>query len=86
MFCAIVALVSFPTSISCDNMGKILSVQMTIIPRPSQRHGWLRPAIGVVELSQCLIQVPYLTLLLNGYIRLFSYLLYALQLLVGDFI
>lgn len=34
---------------------------MTIIPRNPRGHGWLRPAIGVVELSQCLIQVLYLS-------------------------
>jgi hypothetical protein len=28
-----------------------------VIPRTAQGHGWLRPAIGVVELSQCIIQV-----------------------------
>ncbi|KAI5679341.1 hypothetical protein M9H77_10291 [Catharanthus roseus] len=31
-------------------------MKMTIIPRNPRGHGWLRPAIGVVELSQCLIQ------------------------------
>ncbi|KAL9249779.1 DnaJ protein ERDJ2A-like protein, partial [Drosera capensis] len=31
-------------------------MKMAIIPRTSQGHGWLRPAIGVVELSQCIIQ------------------------------
>lgn len=31
-------------------------MKMTLIPRTPQGHGWLRPAIGVVELSQCLIQ------------------------------
>ncbi|KAL9275066.1 DnaJ protein ERDJ2A-like protein [Drosera capensis] len=31
-------------------------IKMTIIPRTSQGHGWLRPAIGAVELSQCIIQ------------------------------
>ena len=30
---------------------------MAVIPRTSQGHGWLRPATGVVELSQCIIQV-----------------------------
>lgn len=30
---------------------------MAVIPRNAQGHGWLRPAIGVVELSQCIIQV-----------------------------
>ncbi|CAA3032212.1 dnaJ ERDJ2A-like [Olea europaea subsp. europaea] len=29
---------------------------MAIIPRTPQGHGWLRPAIGVVELSQSIIQ------------------------------
>ncbi|RVW41924.1 DnaJ protein ERDJ2A [Vitis vinifera] len=32
-------------------------MKMAVIPRTSQGHGWLRPAIGVVELSQCIIQV-----------------------------
>lgn len=31
-------------------------MKMAVIPRSSQGHGWLRPAIGVVELSQCIIQ------------------------------
>ncbi|KAF4362254.1 dnaJ protein ERDJ2A [Cannabis sativa] len=31
-------------------------MKMAIIPRTTQGHGWLRPAIGVVELSQCIIQ------------------------------
>ncbi|XP_062078828.1 dnaJ protein ERDJ2A-like [Humulus lupulus] len=31
-------------------------MKMAIIPRTAQGHGWLRPAIGVVELSQCIIQ------------------------------
>ncbi|GAB2249809.1 hypothetical protein Droror1_Dr00013168 [Drosera rotundifolia] len=31
-------------------------IKMTIIPRTSQGHGWLRPAIGAVELSQCIVQ------------------------------
>ncbi|OAY30358.2 hypothetical protein MANES_14G021200v8 [Manihot esculenta] len=31
-------------------------MKMAVIPRPGQGHGWLRPAIGVVELSQCIIQ------------------------------
>lgn len=30
---------------------------MAIIPRTQQGHGWLRPAIGVIELSQSMIQV-----------------------------
>ncbi|KAL4613916.1 hypothetical protein ACB092_07G016900 [Castanea dentata] len=30
-------------------------MKMAVIPR-NQGHGWLRPAIGVVELSQCIIQ------------------------------
>lgn len=30
---------------------------MAVIPRTAQGHGWLRPAVGVVELSQCIIQV-----------------------------
>ncbi|CAI9097797.1 OLC1v1034293C1 [Oldenlandia corymbosa var. corymbosa] len=31
-------------------------MKMTLIPRPPQGYGWLRPATGVVELSQCIIQ------------------------------
>ncbi|XP_056687473.1 dnaJ protein ERDJ2A-like isoform X2 [Spinacia oleracea] len=31
-------------------------MKMALIPRTAQGHGWLRPAIGVVELSQCVIQ------------------------------
>ncbi|KAJ4952870.1 hypothetical protein NE237_029702 [Protea cynaroides] len=31
-------------------------MKMAIIPRSAQGHGWLRPAIGVVELSQSIIQ------------------------------
>ncbi|XP_042481332.1 dnaJ protein ERDJ2-like [Macadamia integrifolia] len=31
-------------------------MQMAILPRNHQGHGWLRPAIGVVELSQSIIQ------------------------------
>ncbi|KAI3793261.1 hypothetical protein L1987_35877 [Smallanthus sonchifolius] len=31
-------------------------MKMAVIPRPGQGHGWLRPAVGVVELSQCIIQ------------------------------
>ncbi|KAK6155634.1 hypothetical protein DH2020_009882 [Rehmannia glutinosa] len=31
-------------------------IKMAIIPRTSKGHGWLRPAIGVVELSQCIVQ------------------------------
>ncbi|GKU89242.1 hypothetical protein SLEP1_g3407 [Rubroshorea leprosula] len=31
-------------------------LKMAVIPRTAQGHGWLRPAIGVVELSQCIIQ------------------------------
>lgn len=31
-------------------------MKMAVIPRTAQGHGWLRPAIGVVELSQCIIQ------------------------------
>lgn len=32
-------------------------LQMAVIPRTAQGHGWLRPAVGVVELSQCIVQV-----------------------------
>ncbi|KAL9153452.1 hypothetical protein ABFS82_10G049700 [Erythranthe guttata] len=31
-------------------------MKMAIIPRTQQGHGWLRPAIGVIELSQSIIQ------------------------------
>ncbi|XP_010537134.1 PREDICTED: dnaJ protein ERDJ2A [Tarenaya hassleriana] len=31
-------------------------LKMAVIPRTAQGHGWLRPAIGVVELSQCIVQ------------------------------
>ncbi|CAM8959554.1 unnamed protein product [Rhodiola kirilowii] len=31
-------------------------MKMAVLPRTSQGHGWLRPAIGVVELSQSIIQ------------------------------
>lgn len=32
---------------------------MALIPRTARGHGWLRPAIGVVELSQNIIQVCF---------------------------
>ncbi|KAG9134620.1 hypothetical protein Leryth_000951 [Lithospermum erythrorhizon] len=31
-------------------------MKMALLPRTQQGHGWLRPALGVVELSQCFIQ------------------------------
>ncbi|KAK9133110.1 hypothetical protein Scep_012638 [Stephania cephalantha] len=31
-------------------------MKMATIPRPPHGHGWLRPAIGTVELSQSIIQ------------------------------
>ncbi|KAK6937960.1 DnaJ domain, partial [Dillenia turbinata] len=31
-------------------------LKMAVVPRNAQGHGWLRPAIGVIELSQCIIQ------------------------------
>lgn len=31
-------------------------IKMAIIPRTSKGQGWLRPTIGVVELSQCIVQ------------------------------
>ncbi|KAF9597256.1 hypothetical protein IFM89_016397 [Coptis chinensis] len=31
-------------------------MKMAVIPRTPQGHGWLRPAVGVVELSQSIIQ------------------------------
>ncbi|GFY83312.1 DnaJ / Sec63 Brl domains-containing protein [Actinidia rufa] len=37
-------------------------MKMAVIPRTTQGHGWLRPAIGVLELSQCIVQaVPLST-------------------------
>lgn len=41
--------------------GRSLScyMQMAIIPRPPVGHGWLRPAIGVMELSQSVVQVRF---------------------------
>ena len=41
----------------CTIMNSLLPVQMAVLPRTAQGHGWLRPATGVVELSQCIIQV-----------------------------
>ncbi|CAN1166527.1 Vacuolar sorting protein 39 [Linum perenne] len=34
---------------------------MAVIPRKGEMHGWLRPAIGVIELSQCITQIVQLT-------------------------
>ncbi|GAA0143830.1 scaffold/adaptor protein [Lithospermum erythrorhizon] len=31
-------------------------MKIALLPRTQQGHGWLRPALGVVELSQCFIQ------------------------------
>lgn len=31
-------------------------MKMAVLPRTAQGHGWLRPAVGVVELSQSIIQ------------------------------
>ncbi|PKI63497.1 hypothetical protein CRG98_016164 [Punica granatum] len=31
-------------------------MKMALVPRNAQGHGWLRPAVGVAELSQCIIQ------------------------------
>ncbi|KAK4745405.1 hypothetical protein SAY87_011717 [Trapa incisa] len=31
-------------------------MKMALVPRNTQGYGWLRPAIGVAELSQCIIQ------------------------------
>ncbi|CAI9092312.1 OLC1v1027511C1 [Oldenlandia corymbosa var. corymbosa] len=36
-------------------------MKMAIIPRNNKGHGWLRPAIGVVELSQCITQAVRLS-------------------------
>lgn len=30
---------------------------MAVIPRDEQGRGWLSPALGVMELSQCIVQV-----------------------------
>lgn len=35
----------------------LLFMQMATVPRTAKGHGWLRPAIGIVELSQCITQV-----------------------------
>ncbi|WMV13571.1 hypothetical protein MTR67_006956 [Solanum verrucosum] len=42
--------------------------QMATMPCTAKGHGWLRPAIGVVELSQCIIQLlcNLLPLILGG--------------------
>ncbi|CDY52910.1 BnaA06g00080D [Brassica napus] len=31
-------------------------LKMAVLPRTAQGHGWLRPAVGVIELSQCIVQ------------------------------
>eukprot|EP00246_Nothoceros_aenigmaticus_P007037 TRINITY_DN20630_c0_g1_i1.p1 TRINITY_DN20630_c0_g1~~TRINITY_DN20630_c0_g1_i1.p1 ORF type:complete len:708 (-),score=159.22 TRINITY_DN20630_c0_g1_i1:163-2286(-) len=31
-------------------------MKMAVTPRTSEGHGWLRPAVGVMELSQCIMQ------------------------------
>ncbi|CAN4087668.1 unnamed protein product [Withania somnifera] len=31
-------------------------IKMATVPRTAKGHGWLRPAIGIVEFSQCIIQ------------------------------
>lgn len=31
-------------------------IKMATVPRTAKGHGWLRPAIGIVELSQCITQ------------------------------
>lgn len=36
-------------------------MKMAVIPRNAKGHGWLRPAIGVIELSQCIIQAVHLS-------------------------
>ncbi|XP_051131604.1 dnaJ protein ERDJ2-like isoform X2 [Andrographis paniculata] len=55
---------AFTPSLECD-LRKMLAlaprlleelIKMAIIPRTQQGHGWLRPAIGVIELSQSIIQ------------------------------
>ena len=42
-------------------------LQMAVVPRTAQGHGWLRPAVGVVELCQCIIQVLIWGILATGY-------------------
>ncbi|KAG2254895.1 hypothetical protein Bca52824_085031 [Brassica carinata] len=37
-------------------------LKMAVLPRTAQGHGWLRPAVGVVELSQCIVQAVPLSL------------------------
>lgn len=37
--------------------------QMAVAARNAEGHGWLRPALGVMELSQSIIQVPLLSVL-----------------------
>lgn len=41
---------------------KQICMQIALLPRNPHGHGWLRPAIGVVELSQNIIQVLFLFL------------------------
>ncbi|CAM8908958.1 unnamed protein product [Rhodiola kirilowii] len=36
-------------------------LKMAVLPRTAKGHGWLRPSIGVVELSQCIIQAVSLS-------------------------
>ncbi|CDP05132.1 unnamed protein product [Coffea canephora] len=36
-------------------------MKMALIPRNAMGHGWLRPATGVIELSQCIVQAVRLS-------------------------
>jgi translocation protein SEC63 len=38
-------------------------MKMAVAARNAEGHGWLRPALGVMELSQSIIQVPLLSVL-----------------------
>uniref|UniRef100_A0A7N0ZV49 J domain-containing protein n=1 Tax=Kalanchoe fedtschenkoi TaxID=63787 RepID=A0A7N0ZV49_KALFE len=55
---------SLPSTLAAD-LNRVLQLapklleellKMAVLPRTAKGHGWLRPAIGVVELSQCIIQ------------------------------
>ncbi|KAF2596426.1 hypothetical protein F2Q68_00012632 [Brassica cretica] len=37
-----------------EELMKVL--QMAVIPHNEQGHGWLSPALGVIELSKCIVQ------------------------------
>ncbi|KAL3521572.1 hypothetical protein ACH5RR_019721 [Cinchona calisaya] len=36
-------------------------MKMAVIPRNAKGHGWLRPAIGVIEFTQCIVQAVRLS-------------------------